>query len=244
MACFRCWRRAYKKSNYEESLFQKQKIFCCLKKVLLCIKECILPTHFGGTVMLKAKSFVVAAIIALAVGIPNTVFAALKPLAPLMVLGPECPPSSKLKNGFMLFIDSNGDGNYDYVVNGTCDGRVRGAVWDGSVSAPPDREWGIPGSGPFRAEVTSSQCSNERYSWELSFINTITGESSCSISSDCSGVISSTCETPSMIDSQNNDGSILHYFFNSSTKAIGIVGNSSTAQPSSEKNSTIAPRVE
>ena len=135
-----------------------------------------------------------------------SVGAAATGLQPLMILGPKGPAGSTLVQAFSLHVDRNGDGAFDYFMIAHCNGHITGNDWSGSVGQETvGQGWAVPVGGSFRAELTSQQCESGIYSWNLAFVDDATKQVTCSISGDCGGQISSTCELLKMLPQTTDD---------------------------------------
>ncbi len=121
-------------------------------------------------------------------------------LPPTIIFGPFCEAGSKIQRTFNMYVDRDGNGVYDYIMLANGDGTISGHNWNPSVGqGSQDHEWTVPVGGPFRAELASQQCQSGSYSWDLAFVDVGTNITACTISGDCTGQITSTCELLSML---------------------------------------------
>ncbi len=88
---------------------------------------------------MRSSSFRRSIAATMVAGIATTVLAATllaaTALPPLLVNGPACPKGSARTNKWIVFEDRDGNGSYDFVIAGDCDGTVRGREW--RVSSDP-----------------------------------------------------------------------------------------------------------
>jgi hypothetical protein len=82
-----------------------------------------------------------------------TALVAATALPPLLVNGSACPKGSARTNKWLVFEDRDGNGTYDFVIAGDCDGTVRGREWR-VVGDPFDPTTGDIAIGKLPANVS------------------------------------------------------------------------------------------
>ncbi|KXK57882.1 MAG: hypothetical protein IPM61_11370 [Chlorobi bacterium] len=185
--------------------------------------------------MRKNGRFLVIGLLLLCASVSN----AATGLPPLMVPGPQGQAGSTIVQAFILYLDKNGDGTYDYMMIATCNGRVAGYDWSSSSGQElQDHEWRIPAGGAFKAELTSQVCGASIYSWTLSFVDGAANKVACTISGDCTGQISGTCEL--LPPTKNEESNIWEKISGSATtkQATTPWHQDATAMPESPNTSS------
>jgi hypothetical protein len=124
-----------------------------------------------------------------------------KAMPPLLVVGPECGAGSARANRWVMFEDRNGDGTYDFVLRGDCDGNVSGRPWEGNVQADPwmpSTEDVLIGhlpvgvTGVTHDDISMHEESSGLYSWTI-VERVPTGTEVCRIQRNAAMVLSCTC---------------------------------------------------
>lgn len=130
--------------------------------------------------------------------------ASAKALAPLIVTGPDCPAGSARTVPWIMFEDRNGDGAYDFIIAGDCNGDVRGRPWQPNIQADPfvptsaDVPIGAlpPGVVGISPELGFHEEASGLYSWTLveRTIEPGGGAEVCRIVRDADMGLSTTCD--------------------------------------------------
>ncbi len=118
---------------------------------------------------------------------------------PVMIVGSACPAGSARAYKWVVFEDHNGDGQYDYIIQGGCDGSVVGRNWD--VQSDPFEPTsgdiligrmpaGIVGVNP--QLVMSMQQPDGLYTWTLVEYAS-TGAEACRYERNAAQELASTC---------------------------------------------------
>lgn len=127
-----------------------------------------------------------------------------KAAEPVFMVGGLCPAGSARIRPWVLFEDRNGDGYFDFMTAGDCNGDVRGRPWNPSVDEAPftPLETDIYiGQLPHDVANVSpdfslSEESNGLYSWtiiERAGVAPGGGQEVCRVTRNASGVLSTTC---------------------------------------------------
>lgn len=131
-----------------------------------------------------------------------------KAAEPQFMVGGLCPPGSSRTRPWILMEDQNGDGYYDFMTAGDCNGDVRGRPWNPSVDELPftpmetDIYYGrLPNEvANVHPDLSFTEEPNGLYSWLIIERVSITpggmpgfGTEVCRIGRDADGVLSTTC---------------------------------------------------
>jgi hypothetical protein len=145
------------------------------------------------------RTIQIICVLAVLLGIHAFAFAATA-LPPTIITG-SCPSGSARATKWIMFEDLNGDGTYDWVVAGDCDGSVRGRPW--RVMADPfdptsdDLVIGqLPvGIAAVNPDLHSTQLPNGLYAWTLTE-RTSNGAEVCRYERTDAMELTSTCPPP------------------------------------------------
>jgi hypothetical protein len=152
--------------------------------------------NFGGFMKRMMR---LGVMIAAALAVRSIAFAGTA--APPMLISGACPSGSARATKWILFEDLNGDGGYDWVVAGDCDGSVRGRPWR-AMSDPfdPTAEDIIIGQLPaglanVNPELHYDRLPTGNYSWKVTE-RLSSGAEACSHERTNAMELTSTCPPP------------------------------------------------
>ena len=146
------------------------------------------------------KAFGVSVLMLLAV----PALALAKAATPLLVTGPACGPGSATAYPWILFTDTDGDGGYDFMTAGDCNGDVRGRPWNPSIDQypfvpqPNDVYYGrVPeGTIGVHPSLSYEETPAGLYTWDVSLVSIGPGGASevLRVSCDAHMSISMACQ--------------------------------------------------